>query len=167
VGAVPGLVAANRTARKLPGGVAAGKKENAMHTLVDFITQVKGVEYLLSVTFIGGFLLFWEVLKPRPFATVLSVGKEDLAHIKQNGYQGTMKYAGKIAMAPFVGLAYIVMLPIGFFFVLMAEAVNLLVKGVSTLMGKDLSFEWRPMEAYFTGKKKKQTGTDAGKGVNK
>jgi hypothetical protein len=134
-----------------------------MHTLVDFITQVKGIEYILSVLFIAGFLLFWEILKPRPFATVVSAGKEDLEHIRQNGYRETMKFAGKIAAAPFIGLMYIVMLPIGFFFVLLSEAVNLLVKGVSTLLGRDVSFEWRPVEAYFTGKKRKQKETDAGK----
>lgn len=138
-----------------------------MHTLVDFITHVKGIEYILSILFIGGFLLFWEILKPRPFATVVSVGKEDLEHIKQNGYRDTMKYAGKIVAAPFIGLAYIVMLPVGFFFVLLSEAVNLLVKGVSTLLGKDVSFEWRPMEAYFTGKQKKQSEANAAKSAKK
>ena len=137
-----------------------------MHTLVDFITRVKGIEYLLSLMFIGGFLLFWEILKPRPFATVAQVGKEDLEHLRQNGYRDTMKFVGKIATAPFIGLAYIVMLPVGFFFVLLSEAVNLMVKGVSTLLGKDVSFEWRPMEAYFTGKKKK-TETGAGKSAKK
>jgi hypothetical protein len=134
-----------------------------MHTLVDFITQVKGIEYILSVLFIAGFLLFWEILKPRPFATVVSAGKEDLEHIRQNGYRETMKFAGKLAAAPFIGLMYVVMLPVGFFFVLLSEAVNLLVKGVSTLAGRDVSFEWRPVEAYFTGKKRKQKETDAGK----
>jgi len=138
-----------------------------MHTLVDFITRVKGIEYILSIMFIGGFLLFWEILKPRPFATVMNAGKEDLDHIKQNGYRDTMKFVGKIAAAPFIGLAYIVMLPIGFFFVLLSEAVNLLVKGVSTLLGKDVSFEWRPVEAYFTGKKNKKSGANEGKSAKK
>ena len=138
-----------------------------MHTLVDFITRVKGVEYLLSLLFIAVFLVFWEILKPRPFATVVNAGKEDLEHIKQNGYRENMKFVGKIATAPFIWLAYIVMLPVGFFFVVLSEAVNLLVKGVSTLLGKDVSFEWRPMEAYFTGKKKKQTEAGASKSAKK
>jgi hypothetical protein len=38
---------------------------------------------------------------------------------------------------------------------------------VSTLLGKDVSFEWRPMEAYFTGKKNKQTEANAGKSAKK
>ena len=136
-----------------------------MYTLVDFITHVKGIEYIISVLSIATFLVFWEVLKPKPFATVVSAGKDDLEHIKQNGYRETMKFAGKIAAAPFIGLAYIVMLPVGFFFVVLSEVVNLAVKGVSTLMGRDVSFDWNPVEAYFTGKKRKQA--EAGKDVKK
>ncbi len=134
-----------------------------MHTLVDFITHVKGIEYILSITFIGGFLLLWEILKPRPFATVVRTGKEDLEHIKRSGYRDTLKNVAKIAAAPFIGLLYIVLLPVGFFFVLLSEAVNLLVKGVSTVLGRDVSFDWRPMEAYFSGKKEKQTETHTGR----
>ena len=84
--------------------------------------------------------------------------------MKQSG--GVMKYAAKIATAPFVGLMYIVMLPVGFFFVVLSEVVNLVVKAVSTMLGKDVSFDWRPMEAYFTGKKRKSGSsgsTDPGK----
>jgi hypothetical protein len=126
-----------------------------MHTLFDFITHVKGIEYILSILFIGGFLLLWEVLKPKPFATVVSVGKEDIAHMRSTG--GPLQYAGRIAAAPFIGLAYIVMLPVGFFLVMLLEAVNLAVKGVSTLLGRDISFNWSPLEAYFTGRKNKRT----------
>jgi hypothetical protein len=131
-----------------------------MHTLFDFITHVKGIEYILSILFIGGFLLLWEVLKPKPFATVVSAGKEDLAHLRDTG--GPLHYVGRIAAAPFVGLAYIVMLPVGFFLVVLLEAVNLAVKGVSTLLGRDISFNWNPLEAYFTGRKNKrmQSPTD-------
>jgi hypothetical protein len=138
-----------------------------MHTLVDFITHVKGIEYLLSVLFIGGFLLLWEMLKPHPFAAVVNAGKKDLEHIKQNGYRETMKFAGKIAAAPFIGLLYIVMLPVGFFFVVLSEVVNLSVNGVSTLLGKDVSFAWNPVEAYFTGKKRKHAKADAGKSATR
>ena len=132
-----------------------------MYTLFDFMTHVKGIEYIISVLSIGAFMVFWEVLKPKPFATVVSAGKEDLAHLKESG--DTIKYFRQMAAAPFIGLAYIVILPLGFFVVLMAEAVNLVVKGVSTLLGKDVSFDWRPMEAYFTGKQRKQKEAGSGK----
>ncbi len=128
-----------------------------MHTLVDFITHVKGIEYLLSILFIAGFLVFWEVLKPRPFSTVVATGKDDLEHLKQTGYGETMKNIGKIAAAPFIGLAYVALLPIGFFLVVLSEGVALAVKGGAALLGKNVSFEWRPMEAYLAGKKRKKS----------
>jgi hypothetical protein len=134
-----------------------------MYTLFDFMTHVKGIEYIISVLSIGVFMVFWEVLKPKPFATAVSAGKEDLAHLKESG--DTIKYVRQIAAAPFIGLAYIVMLPIGFSVVMLSEGVNLAVKGVSTMLGKDVSFDWRPMEAYFTGKKRKQNEANSGKGA--
>jgi hypothetical protein len=134
-----------------------------MYTLFDFMTHVKGIEYLVSVASIAVFMVFWEVLKPKPFATVVKSGKDDLQYLRKTG--GIMKYAGKIAAAPFIGALYVVMLPVGFFFMALAEVVNLSVKGVSTLMGKDMSFDWNPVEAYFTGKKRKRAG--AGKDEKK
>ena len=125
-----------------------------MYTLYDYMTHVKGIEYLLSVASIALFMLFWEVMKPKPFAKVVSTGKEDWQYLQKTG--GIMHYAGKIAAAPFIGAMYVVMLPIGFTFMVLAKAVNLSVKGVSTLMGNEMSFNWNPVEAYFTGTKRKQ-----------
>lgn len=125
-----------------------------MFTLVDFITHVKGIEYIMSLLAIAGFLLFWEVLKPKPFKTVVETGKDDLGYIEQTGgFKGIMKAIGKIVTAPFIGLAYIVMLPIGFFAALAIGLVNLAVKSFAGFAGKSATFEWRPMEAYFSGKK--------------
>lgn len=132
-----------------------------MYTLFDFMTHVKGIEYIISILSIAAFIVFWEVLKPKPFATVVKTGKEDLAHLKESGE--TIKYVRQLAAAPFIGLAYIVILPLGFFLVLLSEAVNLVVKGVSTMLGRDVSFDWRPMEAYLTGKKRNQKKGDPGK----
>jgi hypothetical protein len=134
-----------------------------MYTLFDFMTHVKGIEYLVSVASIAVFMVFWEVLKLKPFATVINSGREDVQYLRKTG--GIMKYAGKIAAAPFIGALYVVMLPVGFFFMVLAEVVNLSVKGVSTLMGRDMSFDWNPVEAYFTGKKRKRAG--AGKEAKK
>ena len=128
-----------------------------MYTLVDFITHVKGIEYIMSLLAIGGFLLFWEALKPKPFRTVVETGKDDLNYIEQaGGTRHILKSVGKIAAAPFIGLAYIVMLPIGFFAVLAIGVVNLAMKGVASIAGKSMTFEWRPVEAYFAGRKKKK-----------
>lgn len=140
-----------------------------MHTLVDFITHVKGIEYILSLLFIGGFLLLWEILKPKPFRTVIVTGKEDLEHLRKQGRQETMGQVRRILSAPFVGLLYVVLLPFGFFFALFSAGVNVLLRTVSAMLnraGVSVSLEWRPMEAYFTGRKRKQSGT-AGKGSAK
>jgi len=118
-----------------------------MNSMFDFITHVKGVEYILSLTFIAGFILYSEVLKPKPFKRVKETGQDDLAYIKQTGMKNTLKMAGKIAAAPFIGLLYIIMLPIG-----MVGAVAYAV--VSGIAGKGEAFSWRPAESYLSGKKK-------------
>lgn len=128
-----------------------------MYTLVDFITHVKGIEYIMSLLAIGGFLLFWEVLKPAPFRTVVATGKDDLNYIEQAGGSGhILKSVGKIAAAPFIGLAYIVMLPVGFFAALAVGVVNLAMKGAASIAGKSMAFEWRPVEAYLAGRKNRE-----------
>jgi hypothetical protein len=123
--------------------------------MFDFITHVKGIEYILSLTFIAGFILYWEVLKPKPFKKVKEVGQEDLAHVKQNGMKDTLKLAGKIATAPFVGLLYVILLPVG-----MVSALSYAV--IAGIAGKGEAFSWRPAEAYLSGKKKtrKQESSD-------
>ncbi len=128
-----------------------------MYTLVDFITHIKGVEYIVSIVAIGGFLLFWEVLKAKPFKTALSTGREDLEYIRQTGYGDVLHNIGKIAAAPFIGLAYLIMIPLGFAAALGAGILELLLRGLNRLLGGfgvSTSFDWRPLEAYFSGKKK-------------
>jgi hypothetical protein len=36
-----------------------------------------------------------------------------------------------------------------------------MLTGLSGILGKNICFDWRPMEAYFSGKKKKGTGEGA------
>jgi uncharacterized membrane protein len=128
-----------------------------MNTLFDFITHVKVVEYLISIAAIAGFLLMWEILKPKPFKTIVETSKDDLGHIKQSGgIRAVMKTAGKIVAAPFIGLAYIVMLPVGFFTVLSVSAFNLAMNGIMGAVGSTMTFDWNPIEAYLTGRKKKE-----------
>lgn len=128
-----------------------------MHTLVDFITYVKGVEYVLSLIAIAAFLVYWEFLKPRPFRHVVETGKDDLKYLEgTGGLRHVVRSVGRVVAAPFIGLAYIVMLPVGFFAMLAITLVNLAVKAVAGIVGKSVTFEWRPMEAYLTGRKKKE-----------
>ena len=123
-----------------------------MHTLFDFMTHIKGVEYILALLFIAGYILFSEVLKPKPFATLKSTGKDDLEYARKVGSRGIMKTIGKIAAAPFIGIAYVVMLPFAFVAALGAEVGS----RVMSLAGSSAHFGWRPMESYLTGKKTKK-----------
>jgi len=123
-----------------------------MNTLFDFMTHIKGVEYILALLFIAGYILYSEVLKPRPFKTMIDTGKDDIEHIRKTGFRSTLKVVGKIAAAPFIGIAYVVMLPFAFFAALGSAAMS----GVMNLVGRTAVFGWRPTEAYFTGKKKKK-----------
>ncbi len=122
-----------------------------MYTLVDFVTHIKGIEYIVSILAIGGFLLFWEILKPAPFRTVVTAGREDMEHLRRSG--NLLKTMGKLVTAPFVGLAYLAMLPIGFSAAIIVGGTNAAMRVLSTIAGKNWSLDWRPMEAYFSGKK--------------
>ena len=129
-----------------------------MYTLVDFITHVKGIEYIMSLLAIGGFLLFWEILKPAPFKTVVNTGKQDIEYIHQTGYGDVIRTIGKIAAAPFIGLAYLAMLPVGFAAALIIGVTNLMLNVLGSILGENMSFDWRPMEAYLSGKKRRGSG---------
>ena len=120
-----------------------------MNTLFDFVTHIKGVEYLVSLTFIAGFLMLNEVLKAKPFGTMVKAGKEDMEYIKTAGSGELFTTVKRIIAAPFIGLAYVAMLPVAFLFALVSEAIN----GVLGFAGREASFGWRPMEAYLSGKK--------------
>jgi len=120
-----------------------------MNSLFDFLTHVKGVEYILAILLIGGYILYVEVLKPKPFYSLVRTGKEDLEHIKKTGYRDTLMMIGRIVSAPFIGLFYVVSLPFIFVYALATAALS----GILGLAGKSVSFGWRPTEAYLAGKK--------------
>jgi hypothetical protein len=127
-----------------------------MNTVVDFLTHVKGVEYFLAVFFIAGYIIYNEILKPKPFKKLIEEGGEDLEHLRKAGTDSTMKTVGRVLAAPFIGLLYIVMLPFGFLFAI----VPALVSGVAKLFTHHASFGWRPSEAYFSGKKQEEEKKD-------
>ncbi|HEX9021498.1 MAG TPA: hypothetical protein VF903_09570 [Nitrospirota bacterium] len=118
-----------------------------MNTLFDFVTHVKGIEYILSITFIVGYLIYWEALKPKPFRSVKETGQDDIEHIKRTGMKDTLRLVGKVASAPFVGLLYVILLPVGMISALFYALV-------SAVGGKSEAFSWRPAEAYLAGQKK-------------
>ena len=129
-----------------------------MHTLVDFITHVKGVEYIISVLTITGFMLYWEALKPSPFKSLARAASEDISRMRGNR-RGTMTTVRRLCAAPFIGLFYVVTLPFVFFAALSTEAAGLAASGarkVLGLAGRTAGFGWRPTEAYLAGRKDKK-----------
>lgn len=70
--------------------------------------------------------------------------------------------AGKMLIAPFIGLLYAAILPFAF-----AYAIGKVVLGgIFNLAGGTMSFGWRPVEAYFTGKKRKKEEEEEEAGKN-
>lgn len=130
-----------------------------MYTLFDFLTHVKGVEYIISVLFIAGFILYLEVLKPKPFRTLVHTSRDDLSYIREKGYRNTLRTIGRICAAPFIGLFYVISLPFIFVYAVGLELIDLALTGLGSIFsmaGKNVSFGWRPQEAYFAGKKSRK-----------
>lgn len=126
-----------------------------MHTLTDFTTHIKGVEYLISVLAITGFILFVEVLKPKPFRTLKNFINDDREHIRKEGTQSVMTSLKRLAAAPFIGAAYVIALPFVFTFAVARECAGKAAEALDGAMGM-AGFGWRPMEAYLGGKKAKK-----------
>lgn len=127
-----------------------------MHTLVDFLTRVKGVEYILSVLTIAGFVLFLEVLKPAPFRSLRKLIGEDVAFLREEGFRSVMKTVGRAVAAPFIGLLYVIALPFLFVYYLAVELRGMAAERMATALdavGASAVFGWRPSEAYLAGRK--------------
>ena len=123
-----------------------------MFTLYDYLTHVKGVEYIMALLFMAGYIIYAEILKPRPFKAITETTKEDMAFMGKKGYKGLFKTLGRIMAAPFIGLAYVVALPVAFLVAVGMAVVHSIV-GVAH---RSMSFGWRPMEAYLSGKTKRR-----------
>lgn len=127
-----------------------------MHTLVDFLTRVKGVEYILSVLTITGFVLFLEVLKPAPFQSLRKLIGEDVAFLREEGFRSVMKTVGRAVAVPFIGLLYVIALPFLFVYYLAVELRGMAAERMATALdavGASAVFGWRPSEAYLAGRK--------------
>lgn len=130
-----------------------------MHTLTDFMTHVKGVEYLISVLAITGFVFFVEILKPKPFRTLKKSISEDVEHLRNEGKENTMRTFKRLAAAPFIGLFYVVSLPFVFMYAVGRECFGRageVLEGAFGMAGRTFAFGWRPMESYLGGKKDKK-----------
>ncbi len=122
-----------------------------MNTLYDYLTHIKGVEYLISIGFIAAYIIYVEVLKPKPFKTLKEAGREDLDFVRDHK-DSTLTTIKRIVAAPFIGIGYVIMLPFAFAYAVGTAALN----GILGMAGRSASFGWRPTEAYLAGKKKKK-----------
>jgi len=83
---------------------------------------------------------------------VVETSTEDMEDLKKAGYKNVLKTIGSVVAAPFIGLAYVIILPFAFALALVGIALNSLF----SLAGKSMSFGWRPMESYLAGKRKRK-----------
>jgi hypothetical protein len=126
-----------------------------MHTLFDFISDVSAMQYALALLFVLGFIIFYEILKPRPFEGLLKSAAEDIRFIRTQEKKNIVQFIKKIALAPVYALFYLVAVPIMFY---IAAVPILFVRGMSISLGRMFtavaSAEWSPVRAYFTGHRK-------------
>ena len=119
-----------------------------MHTLFDFISNVNTVQYGLSLLFIIGYIIFNEILKPRPFDGLVEAIVEDVKFISDGGKMRPLMK--KVAVAPVYTVIYLASLPL------------LFLQGIAVLSGRGIasltSAGWSPVRAYFTGRKKVKKG---------
>jgi hypothetical protein len=113
-----------------------------MHTLFDFITSVNAAQYGFSLFFVVGFIVFYQILKPKPFEGLAAAAAEDAGYIKTQGKGRVVQLARNIIMAPVYLMIYVVSLP--FLFILGAIAPR----------GAVMTGEWSPLRAYFMGSRK-------------
>lgn len=134
-----------------------------MHTLVDFLTRVKGIEYVISVLAITGFILYVEILKPKPFKALARNVKEDIDHLRASGGRNALRTVGRFASAPFIGLFYVISLPFLFVGTFAKELAGMAADALGRATGearRTVFFGWRPTEAYLGGRKEKKDKGD-------
>ncbi|MGO9014585.1 MAG: hypothetical protein ACLQF0_06355 [Dissulfurispiraceae bacterium] len=120
-----------------------------MHTLFDFITNVNAAQYGFSLLSILGFIVFYQILKPKPFEGLLQAAADDARFIKGQERGRVLQTVRNITMAPVYLMIYLVSLP--FLFILGAVAPRATV----------MSGEWSPVRAYFMGSRKSRKSRGA------
>src|SRR5512139_392660 len=117
-----------------------------MHTLFDFTSNVNLVQYGLSLLFIVGFVVFCEVLKPKPFGGLVKAAVEDIRFIRAEGTARFVPLLRNIALAPLYAVVYLLSVPV------------LFVQGITEALGRSVgtvtTAGWSPVRAYFTGRKR-------------
>ena len=87
-----------------------------MYTLFDFITHIKGMEYIISLIFIAGYILFTESLKLTPFEGLIKGFRKNMEFVPKVGSKNSFKTLSRVIAAPLIGLTYIIAIPFLFVF---------------------------------------------------
>ena len=124
-----------------------------MNTLFDFISKVNGVQYIIALLSIPGFIIFSEILKARPFAGLRETVAEDVRFIKEQDKAERRQLVRNLAMAPIYFLTYLASVPVLF--------VQGMAEPVGRRIGSMTSVGWSPVRAYFTGRRKKKSKGNA------
>ena len=124
-----------------------------MHTLFDFISQVNGVQYIIALLSIPGFIIFSEILKTRPFAGLQESVAEDVRFIKEQDKAERRQLVRNAVMAPVYFITYLASVPVLF--------VQGMAEPVGRRIGAMTSVGWSPVRAYFTGRSKPKKSKDA------
>ncbi len=126
-----------------------------MHTLFDFVSDVYAVQYGLALLFMLGFIIFCEILMPRPFQGLLKSAVDDVRFFKTQEKKKLLQLLKNIALGPVYLVFYLTVVPVLFY---LAAVPLLFVRGMASPLGKLLSpgtsFAWSPVRAYLTGRKK-------------
>ncbi len=116
-----------------------------MHTLFDFISSVNGIQYGLALLFMLGFVIFSEILKPRPFEGLVKSMIDDIGFIRAGGKLQVLGLIKAVALAPLYALFYLAAVPL------------LFVHGIAGLLGKVIvattAVGWSPARAYFASRR--------------
>jgi len=116
-----------------------------MFTMFDFVTKANGLAYLLALGFVAGFIIYWEVMKPRPFRALMESFMEDVRFMKERGMTKNMQLVKNVALAPVVAAMYFAALPLMF-----AQGMAETAREVAGAMA---AAGWNPVEAYLAGKR--------------
>jgi hypothetical protein len=96
---------------------------------------------------------YWDLKNGRR----IDVTDEDVLPGERTSTYLRMPSGVMLLTGPVIGLVYVIFLPFIGIAVVATVAGRKLVEGMANLIGKSLSFGWRPKNAYLSGKKKEKS----------
>lgn len=119
-----------------------------MYTLYDYISEVNAMQYLLALLFIFGFIIFFEIFKPKPFRGLSRMIDDDVVFVKEQGRASNLQLIKNTLTGSAYAMLYIAVVPL------------LFLHGVAVLMSKLFTsvtyIGWSPVRSYFAGKNRRK-----------